>query len=117
MRSSSLIGPILGGRTKQGLKDSAVQYCLRVIDQCERSKLIETVRGTCTLLLILLFVILGPSKSVDDDLIDAVSEYISLPHTPTPSHTHVCTLPHTPTYSACTSVSHCWTSSVLLAAL
>ncbi|XP_064407104.1 AP-5 complex subunit zeta-1-like [Halichondria panicea] len=49
MGSSSLIGPILGGRTKQGLKDSAVQYCLRVIDQCERR----------------------PSKSVDDDLIDA----------------------------------------------
>ena len=33
--TASLISP---SRTRQGLKDAAVQYCLRVIDQCERSE-------------------------------------------------------------------------------
>ena len=33
--TASVIAP---SRTRQGLKDAAVQYCLRVIDQCERSE-------------------------------------------------------------------------------
>ena len=28
---------VMGSRTKQGLRDAAIAYCLRVIDQCERS--------------------------------------------------------------------------------
>ena len=34
--TSSLITSI-DGRSRQGLKEAAVQYCLRIIDQCERS--------------------------------------------------------------------------------
>lgn len=36
--TASLISP---SRTRQGLKDAAVQYCLRVIEQCERSEQLE----------------------------------------------------------------------------
>jgi hypothetical protein len=35
---------VTGTRTKQGLRDAAVLYCLRVIDQCERSQSIPVLK-------------------------------------------------------------------------
>jgi hypothetical protein len=46
---------VTGTRTKQGLRDAAVLYCLRVIDQCERK----------------------PTKSSDVELTTAVSPLLS----------------------------------------
>ena len=69
---SSTSGTVLGiVRTRYQLKETAVEYCLNVIDQCEKSTSLKI-----DFLLLLFYFILEPVKPFDEELINAVTPII-----------------------------------------
>ena len=70
---TSLSNYSLAVRPEQGVYDAVLQYCMRVIGQCERSETFSLLLNNYNIILELLLLFIEPLKNSDNDLIKAVS--------------------------------------------